>query len=127
MSLRWKRAFKRRNTSSKDEKPSSSIPLSEVGPSVSCEESQAIPKSNKEALATKADDQTGLAATVGKDGTKSSNCQSNTPGRAVKLQRSITLLNGCTIIVGCIIGSGIFVSPKGVHELLIDLPASKRH
>ena len=51
-----------------------------------------------------------------KDLPASSTTSAHGGGDEVKLQKKIGLVNGVTVIVGSIIGSGIFVSPKGVLE-----------
>ncbi|XP_076470150.1 b(0,+)-type amino acid transporter 1-like [Babylonia areolata] len=38
------------------------------------------------------------------------------PEEGVRMQRSVGLVSGTTLIVGTIIGSGIFISPKGMME-----------
>ena len=50
-----------------------------------------------------------------KDSEKS-NQNSDDGGGEIKLKKKITLVNGIAIIVGTIIGSGIFLTPKGVLE-----------
>ena len=47
---------------------------------------------------------------------KSSDDVSEVPSETVGLKKNLGLMNGVTVIVGSIIGSGIFVSPTGVLE-----------
>ena len=52
----------------------------------------------------------------GKDKASTSSQSTENGDDTVGLKPKISLINGITIIVGSIIGSGIFVSPKGVLE-----------
>lgn len=45
-------------------------------------------------------------------------------GDEVKLEAKMSLMNGVTVIVGSIIGSGIFVSPTGVLQYTGSVNAS---
>ena len=47
------------------------------------------------------------------------------PQGGAKLKRSIGLIRGCCIILGVIIGSGIFVSPVGIAHFLLSSPFSQ--
>ena len=50
-----------------------------------------------------------------KDDLKTSNGDSdNSDNNSPKLKRELTLIDGASMIIGIIVGSGIFVSPKGV-------------
>lgn len=48
------------------------------------------------------------------DTNTTANANGSSGGGEVGLQAKMSLLNGCTVIVGSIIGSGIFVAPAGV-------------
>lgn len=45
------------------------------------------------------------------------------PKDGIRVQRSITLMNGVALMVGSVIGSGIFITPKGVFSMAGSLGA----
>jgi L-type amino acid transporter 8 len=72
------------------------------------------PESQKALLSTS--ERASVYATTSSSGQQptSSTGKADDDDGAIKLKPKLTLLNGCTVIVGSIIGSGIFVAPKGV-------------
>ena len=55
-----------------------------------------------------------LKRNINKDDEKTSVSQKESGKKGVGLQRTVGLSSGISIIIGTMIGSGIFVSPKGV-------------
>lgn len=51
---------------------------------------------------------------------QSSKSAAQSADRGVRLKQQISIFEACGIIVGIIVGSGIFISPKGYR--LISLP-----
>lgn len=93
---------------------SESIPMTQKGEDLSSPQSQ-------KALLTEAEraaQYTVSSSTASKTG-EGTKVKLNLDGAGggsggIRLQPKMTLLNGCTVIIGSIIGSGIFVSPRGV-------------
>lgn len=69
-------------------------------------------------MASKADYNAVATSESGKNGVKNG-IEQMTPGdgEAVEFKATMGLLQGCNVIIGCIIGSGIFIAPGGVLKM----------